>query len=100
MNIKETNARVWQVTVSDKRKNTVIANVSTYDGTDKDDNPIYSNWNARFVGDAFKPAKKLDEGEKICITNAMVTSNYDKKSKKVYTTLTVFDFEEPKDFSK
>lgn len=95
MNIKETNARAWQIKVSDKMKNTVTANVSTYEGKDQKDEPVYSSWNARFVGDAYKKAKKLDEGKKFAILSANITTYYDKKNDKNYTNLTIFEIGEP-----
>ena len=98
MNIKETNVRVWQVRTSDKMKNTILANVSSYDGEDAKGNAVYSYWSAKFVGDAYKPAKKLEDGERIRITSGLVTCHYDKKTEKTYANLTIFDFEEPKEF--
>ena len=95
MNTKNFNARVWSVEKFDKMKNTYVANVSTYEGEDKDGEPVFCYWSGRFVGDAFKKAKSLEEGEKIGVTSANVTTYYDKKKKKLYVNLTIFDFDEP-----
>ena len=97
MNTQKFNARVWEVKKV-KGSNIVTANVSTYEGEDKDGKPIYSSWSGRFVGDAYKPATKLEDGERIGISSAKVTTYYDKKKEKTYANLTIFDFEEPFDF--
>lgn len=95
MNTKEFNARVWSLEKSKVMKNTYTANVSTYEGEDKNGDPIFCYWSGRFVGEAFKKARGLEEGEKIGITNASVTTYYDKDKKKLYANLTIFDFDEP-----
>ena len=99
MNVRNFNARVWQLKKV-KGSKVITANVSTYDGEDKDGKPIYSSWSARFVGDAYKPASNLEEGEKIGVASAIVSTNYDKKNDKLYANMTIFDFDEPIDFSK
>ena len=85
-------ATVFNITESATRKNTVNANLSTYEGTDKEDKPIYSSWRTNFVGKAFDKAKNLKEKDKILLLNAKVENNYNKEQDKLYVTLTVFDF--------
>ena len=99
MNIKETNVRVWQ---PEKVRGSKIvqANITCYEGEDQNGNPKYSNWSGRFVGDAYKKAQELEDGQKIGIFAGSVSTYYDKDKKKLYANLTIFDFDEPFDFSK
>ena len=75
------------------RKNTVMANISTYEGKDKDEKSVYSSWRANFVGDAYEKAKGLKSKDRIVLTNAKVENSYIKETEKLYITVTVFDFE-------
>lgn len=99
MKVEKFNARVWKVNKV-KGSNVVIANISTYDGADAQGNPIYSTWSGRFVGDAYKPATKLEDGEKIGVVSGNVSTNYDKKTKKLYANMTIFEFDEPMPYKK
>ena len=93
----DVKARVFDIAESEKRKNTVTANISTYEGKDKDDKAVYSSWRANFVGDAFGKAKDLSEKDLIVLTNAKVESSFNKEKERLYVTVTVFDFEKAKD---
>lgn len=86
-------ATVFNITEAENRKNTIKANLSTYEGKDKEDKPIYSSWRTNFVGKAYEKAKDLKEKDKILLINAKVENDYNKEQDKVYILLTVFDFE-------
>lgn len=91
--VNEQQATVFEPKEADKRKNTWMANLSTYEGKDKDGKNLYSSWRAFFVGDAYEKAKSLKEKDRIILTNSKIENNYDKGKEKLYVTLTVFDFE-------
>ena len=86
-------ATVFNITEAENRKNTVKANLSTYEGKDKDNKAVYSSWRTYFVGEAYEKAKELKEKDKILLINAKVENDYNKEQEKLYVTLTVFDFE-------
>ena len=104
MNLSENVVRVFDMDLPEYRKNTVVANISSFEGRDQDDNPRYSTWRAFFVGDAYKKALKLenkDKGFLIKLKNAKVENNYNKDKDKLFLTVTIFDFEiEDEDESK
>lgn len=80
------------------RKRTVVANISSYEGRDADDNPRYATWRAFFVGDAYKEALELKNQTRIKILEGKIENNYNKESKKLFVTVTIFDFvAEPKE---
>lgn len=89
---KDQKAKVFDVEVSEKRKNTVTANLSTYEGKDKDDNAVYSSWRANFVGGAYEKAKSLSAKDEITLLDAKVENSYNKEKERLYVTITVFDF--------
>lgn len=94
MDIKnDVKAKVFQLQESDKMKHTYIANLSTYEGKDKDGNAEYSSWRVKFVGKAFEKAKNLKNKDTIILTEAKVSNTYDKKEKRLYVNITCFDFE-------
>lgn len=87
---------VFDVKLSEKRKDTYYGTLSTYEGKeliDGEEKGRYSSWNVNFVGDAFKKAEALENGTKIILSNAKVENIYNKESKKGYTIVTVFKFE-------
>lgn len=86
-------ARVFEVKESDKRKNTVRANVSTYEGKGQDDKSRYSGWNSYFVGDAYEKAKSLRDKDQIVLKRAKVENFFDKEKNRLYVNLTIFDFD-------
>lgn len=90
---KDTKVHVFQAEICDYRRNTVQANLSSYEG-EYNKKPIYSSWRGFFVGDALKRAKKLEDGAHIMLTNAKISNKYDKENKRLYVEVTVFDFEE------
>ena len=90
---KGQKARVYNAAVNEKRKNTVSANLSTYEGKDKDDNAVYSLWRTNFVGAAFEKAKMLSSKDEIILTDAKIENSYNKQNEKSYVYLTVFDFD-------
>lgn len=104
MKLGENVVRVFDLDIAENRKNTVVANISSFEGRDQDDNPRYSAWRTYFVGDAYGKALKLKNNSKgvlIKITQAKVENNYNKATEKLYLTVTIFDFEiEPEDESK
>ena len=93
MNLSENVVRVFEPQEAENRKRTVVANISSFEGRDADDNPRYSAWRAYFVGDAYKPALKLENNTLIRILSGKVENNYNKESKKLYLTVTIFEFE-------
>lgn len=94
---KNQEARVFSIKEAENRKNTIRANISTYEGKTQDDKAKYSSWNTYFVGEAYEKAKELEDKEKIILTKAKIENNYDKKKEQLYLTLTVFDFEKKED---
>lgn len=94
MDIKSSQkVTVFEVKENEHRKNTKTVNLSSYEGKDKDGNAVYSSWYANFVSNAYKKADSLNEKDHIILTNATVSTSYDKETKKQYINLTVFDFE-------
>lgn len=85
--------RVFEVKESGRRKNTMLANLSSYEGKDKDDKAIYSSWRASFVSEAYNKAKELNDKDIIILTKAKVENQYNKDTEKNYTTVVVFDFD-------
>ena len=90
---KDQKARVFDISENENRKNTISANISTYEGKDRDDKAVYSSWRANFVGKAFDKAKGLKEKDEISLVNAKVDSSYNKEKERLYVTVTVFDFD-------
>lgn len=93
MKLGKVKATVFDAKREEKRKNTVIANISTYEGKDQEDNNRYCSWKARFVGDAFEPALNLADKDKIVITSGKIENNYNKEQERLYVIVTIFDFE-------
>lgn len=85
-------ATVFQPQEAEKRKNTWMANLSTFEGY-KDGKNVYCSWRTFFVSDAYEKAKSLKNKDRIILTDAKIENNYDKEKEKLYVTLTVFDFE-------
>lgn len=89
------SAMVYDLALSEKKKNTYVANLSTFEGYDEvngEKKARYASWHTNFVGKAFEKAAKLNGKEKILLLNAKVDNNYNKETGKLYVTLTVFDF--------
>lgn len=98
MKLDKNIVMVFDAKKSENRKKTVEANISSYEGRDQDDNPRYSNWRAYFVGDAYKEALTLENQDRIKILEGKIENNYNKESKKLFVTVTIFDFvAEPKE---
>ena len=94
MKIKEDQiVTVWEL---DEREDADVirAKVSSYEGKTKDDEAKYSSWFANFVGKAFKPARKLNKGDRIMLTNAKIENFYNSKTEKGYTNITIFEFDD------
>lgn len=53
----------------------------------------YTNWTARFVGNAYELARKLVDKDRITVLQWSITKYYDKAKDKEYVTLNVYDFE-------
>lgn len=66
--------------------------ISTYEGKDQDGEARWSSWFARFVGKKAKKASKLEDGSRIVIENGKIENTYDKKAKKAWYTVTIFDW--------
>ena len=49
MKLGKVKATVFEAKKEENRKNTVTANISTYEGKDQDGNNQYCSWRARFV---------------------------------------------------
>lgn len=69
----------------------VQANLST---SKKNQDGSYTNmyWKARFVGDAYEPAKALVDKDKIHILRGAVENKFDKEKDKLYVTIVIFSF--------
>lgn len=93
MNIKNVKATVFEPRISNKMKNTVLADIYTYEGNDQDGNPKFSSWNCKFVGSGFELAKTLKDRNKIVIKKGKVENVYNKEQEKLYVNVTVFDFD-------
>lgn len=93
MNLGKVNATVFDVKRDEKRKNTVTANISTYEGKDQEDNKRYCAWKARFVGEAFERALGLENKDRIVITKGKIENNYNKEQERLYVIVTIFEFE-------
>jgi len=90
---KGSKGNVFNIMEAENRKNTITANFSTFEGKDKEGNPVYSSWRAHFVGKAYDKAKSLVEKETIVLNDAKIENDYNKEKERLYVTLTVFDFE-------
>ena len=93
MNIVNIRATVFEPRETSKRKNTIIANISTYEGKDQDDNPRYCSWTTSFVGECFSLAQKLKNRDRIIIKRGKVENQYNKEQDKLYVNVTIFEFE-------
>ena len=94
MQIGRTKATVFQPKKEEKRKNTVLANISTYEGKDQEGNSQYCSWRARFVGSAYERALGLEDKDRIVIKSGKIENNYNKEQERLYVTVTIFDFED------
>lgn len=93
MKLGNVQANVFEVKRDEKRKNTIIANISTYEGKDQNNKSQYCSWRARFVGDAYEKALGLKDKDRIIITKGKVENNYNKEKEKLYVIVTIFDFD-------
>ena len=93
MNIdKEQRATVWDIEKDDRSKKTYVGRISTYEGENADGDKVYSSWYAKFRGKAYKAAADLKNGDFIVLDLAKVESQYNKKNKTSFVSVTVFDF--------
>lgn len=58
MQLANTKATVFDIQMSDKKKNTMIATISTLESA-KDEEKKYCSWHAEFVEKAFEKAQGL-----------------------------------------
>lgn len=93
MKLGEVRATVFDIAREEGRKNTVKATIRTFEGTDQKENPVYSSWRTRFVGDAYEKALGLRDKDHILITEGKVDNTYHKEREALYVNVTVFDFE-------
>jgi hypothetical protein len=101
MNIaNDVKGTIFEPKESEKKKNTVTANFSTYEGKEKDGSAKYSSWIIYFVGNAFQPAKELKTKDLIKLTNAKIENSFNKETKKNFIWITVFSFEKVEKKSK
>lgn len=91
LNITKSYAKIWEV--EDKGKY-IQAKVSSSRKDKRDDTWVNSNWFVRFVGKCTDQARVLSKGDRVIITNGTVESVYDKEKQRVYTNVTVFEFEQ------
>lgn len=89
----DVKGRVFDPVVSEKRKNTVMANFSTFEGKDKEGNPKYNSWTIYFVGKSYNAAKELQSKDQVRLLNAKVETSYNKETEKTYVWITAFSFE-------
>ena len=94
MQLGKVKATVFDAKRAEKRKNTVVANISTLEGKDQDGKYQYCSWRANFVGDAYAKALGLTDKDRIVITSGKIENFYNKEKEKNYTIVTVFEFEE------
>lgn len=99
-------ARVWSVNNEGKYSTANVSVSKKNKETGKYDVEFSNNY-VRLVGTAHEDAQKLnlptreqfnvdsDKGVVIKISSCDVTSNYDQKSKKIYTNFAIFGFEIP-----
>ena len=92
MKLDKQYAMVFEPKKSETRKKTVECRLSTYEGTDQNDNPRYSTWWCDFVGTAYKDALDLESKDRIRIMEGKVENIYDKESGKSYLRVKIFDF--------
>lgn len=95
MNIQEQKLTVWKELNANDKSVTKLA--SSYEGKDQNDKAIYSQWVTRFVGTALKLGKKLDEKDRIIVTNGKVENQYDKSKGYSTAVITVFEFKMDKE---
>lgn len=84
MNLMNTKAHVFQLELSEKKRNTMTAVISTYEGkreVNGEETNIYNSWFTDFVGLAFEKAQFLKDEDWIEITNAKVNSYYSKEKR-------------------
>ena len=93
MKLGKVKATVFESKKEENRKNTVTANISTYEGKDQDGNNQYCSWRARFVGDAYEKALGLEDKDRIVISKGKIENNYNKDKERLYVLVTVFDFD-------
>lgn len=94
MDISSTQkAKVFEIKLNDKRKNTYSGNVSTFEGKDENNKSKFCTWHANFVGDAFDKAGALKDKDDIVLTRAKLDNYSNKETKVFYVNVTVFDFE-------
>lgn len=87
-------AKVWSID-KPKKGNYMEGQIST--SRKDEDGDYYTDFSGfvRFIGDAAKKIKKLDEECTIKLASVGVTNKYDKKKKVEYVNYLIFDFEEP-----
>lgn len=79
----------------DVSEHTVFANLNTSRKDNRTTPPTYktSSWlNARFVGEAFEPAKALRNKDKIDIIRGAITNEKSESNGKFYNELVIFEF--------
>lgn len=85
-----------KVKIFDETKRTeksITRQGSTFSGRDASENPIFSSWLVRFVGNAFSKAEFLRKGDTIIINSGRVDNYYNKTAGKSSAVITVFDFD-------
>lgn len=94
MNIeKKTRVRVFGMEMNGK---TAKGTISTNEGKDQNGDYKWSSWFARFVNKDQKKVKKasrLEDGTQLVLKNAKIENIWDKKAKKAWYTVTVFDWD-------
>ena len=90
LNVSKSNATVWKV---ENKGKYCSGRVSSSKKDRRTGNYVNSNWNVRFIGHSFEPAKALKEKDKITITNGFIENIWDKENNRNWLTLVVFDFE-------
>lgn len=76
---------------AEDKGNFVQANLST---SKKNKDGTYTNmyWRARFVGEAYEPAKELVDKDKIHILRGAIENKFDKEWDRLYITVVIFRF--------
>lgn len=89
------NTKFVSVFDIEDKGNFLTANLTTTKIINKVEKKDYETmrWKARFVGDCKEEAKKLDNKDKIEITNGALENKYYKEKQQAYYTVVIFDFE-------
>lgn len=90
INITKSYMKIWKV---EDKGNFVTATTTSSKKDKQKDIWVNSNWNVRFVGKCLEEAKRLVEGDKIIVNNAVIENVWDKEKNRAWLNVVVFEFE-------